>query len=752
MAIAIVFDRVALNLFINIDLKFIYRLLMNESFTDTFTDNRPSGKTIGTKTDSGVLRKGIDREKAIAIDHNALRFQPLIKPGWNRQAIAYGKYRRQNGLAVAVLLLNGHNTSQAETIEWLYKRIPRWLRGSETESISRRIVAWLGSKHKSSTPRRLLGWFRIAAEVTKFFPLPKLDDNLAIGWSTQITENPTTGNSFVVRATGAENGELLVRVGNNLQSVFRGLQNVPVYYVVVLREKGAAYYAASLPQVYGLPAYPQFRPVAIDALDSETSVYAGIHQSVLGQIGFRADTRVFGVKVETVANLANWYSTAYLADTFIGRENITATSAEVGGSWQVLSGSLERTNKGLSAINNGIAIIDRGVTSGLIHLAIQQGLRRERASELNLGDSPFAFAEEQYPHSKATLEQPQEAIATEANIDIGIIWRFKDAENYWCCRLNNERFYLQLTEAGRTTDILISDRYPDSNPTAYLQILDDGREIGIYLNGRLIGDRIFNRQLATATGVGIAVFEANPNLYLHHFEAHPRTVAIPELDLGVLWWREGTEVIIRDNFQDGIKSGRDLAGTTTSLGDRLWQKTLGTGVFKVQSGMAKVDASVEYPNRDRTAYTVAWSHPLADVSVTILPPGKERGHGDKGRGGLIFWQDKDNYIIINTWLDDFYDGESISCFFRIDGFEEIYDAVWSNIGKAIAFGQPYTLRVVFDGNNYTVRVNNQTVLYRALTDVYPWANNLTIARIGIVANWEWGNDTGSSFSDFVAKK
>ena len=683
---------------------------MNESFTDTFADNHPSGKTIGTKTNGGILRRGIDREKAIAIDNNALRFKPLIKPGWNRQAIAYGEYQRQNGLALAVLLLNGHNTSQAETMEWLYKRIPQWLRGSETESILKRIFAWLGSKHKSSTPRRLLGWFRIAAEVTKFFPLPELDDNLAVGWFPEITENPTaTGNSFVVRATGAENGELLARVEDNLQSVFKGLQNVPVYYVVILREQGAVYYAASIPQVYGLPAYPQLRPVAIDALNSEAMVYAGIHQSVLGQIGFRADTRVFGVKVETITSLATWYGTAHLADAFVGQGNITATTARVGGSWRVLSGSFERTQQGLIAKeNNSLAIIDPRSPSGLIHLAI----------------------------------------AFEDKIDIGIIWRFQDPDNYWCCRLSNERLCLQLIEPDRTTDIFVSDRNIDSNSTIYLQILDDGREFSIYLDGK-IAERFADPLLATATGVGIAVFEADSNSYLHHFEAHPRIVTLSELDLGIPWWREGTEVVLRDDFKAGQG---DLAGKTTSLGDRVWQKTIGTGVFKTQSGMAKVDASISHPNRDRTAYTVAWSHPMADVSVTILPPGKERGQGDKGRGGLIFWQDKDNYIIINTWLDDFYEGESISCFFRIDGFEEIYDAVWSNIGKAIAFGQPYTLRVVFDGNNYTVRVNNQTVLYRALTDIYPWASNLKIDRVGIVANWEWGNDTGSGFSNFIVKK
>lgn len=694
---------------------------MNQ-FSDIFADDRASGKTIGTNTSSGVIRTGIDRERAIAIDNHALRFKALIQPGWGRQGVAYGPYQRQNGLAVAVLLLNGHNTSQAETMEWLYKRIPRWLKGSETESVSKRVLAWLGSRQKQETVRRLLSWVRISAEVTKFFPLAKIDDNLAVGWFADAApHNPTQGNGFVVRATGAENGELLASVGTNLLSVFRGLQNVPVYYVVILREEGAAYYAASLPQVRGLPAYPQLRPVAINAVNSEAVVYAGIHQSVLGQVGFRADTRVYGVKTETIKNLASWYGTAHAADTFLGAGNITTTTAEIGGSWQVLSGNLERTNKGLVGTeNHSLAILAPQTTSGLLHLKIFTG------------DRPA---------------------------DLGIIWRFQDLNNYWCCRLNHEQFCLQLMEAGQTEEIFVSkEDFLDADSITYLQILDDGQELRIYLNGKLVSDRtaqletncIFtDERLATATGVGIAIFEANSALCLQNFEAHPRTVTLPTLDLGLPWWREGTDIVIQDNFQVGQG---DLAGKTTQLGDRVWQKTLGKGIFNIKSGIAQVNASVEHPNPGRTAYTVAWDNPIADVSVTILPPGKERGQGEKGRGGLIFWQDRDNYIIINTWLDDFYAGESISCFFRLDGFEEIYDAVWSNIGQAIAFGQPYTLRVAFDGNNYTVQVNHQTVLYRALTDVYPWADVLKINRLGLVANWEWGDDTGSGFSDFMVSK
>ncbi|MCC0178844.1 hypothetical protein I4641_17895 [Waterburya agarophytonicola K14] len=108
--------------------------LENQPFIDSFADDCCLGQTIGTKTACGVTRQGIDREGAIAIDNNALRFKPLVQPGWARQGIAYGKYQRTNGLALAVLLLNGHNTSQAETMEWFYKRIPRWFKGSETES------------------------------------------------------------------------------------------------------------------------------------------------------------------------------------------------------------------------------------------------------------------------------------------------------------------------------------------------------------------------------------------------------------------------------------------------------------------------------------------------------------------------------------------------------------------------------------------------------------------------------------------
>jgi hypothetical protein len=191
---------------------------------------------------------------------------------------------------------------------------------------------------------------------------------------------------------------------------------------------------------------------------------------------------------------------------------------------------------------------------------------------------------------------------------------------------------------------------------------------------------------------------------------------------------------------------------------------MGAGLIELTgSGRAKVRASVQNPNPGRTAYTIDWDYPeFADLQVDITPPGSKtekfsvasnatQSQGDKGRSGLIFWQDADNYITINNCVDQNFFCASISSFFYLNGFEEIFDAVWSNVGSKVYWGNPYTLRIVFDGMNYAAFVNGEPVLYRALTDIYPNAKRLSINRVGILANWEWGNDTGSVFNNFVAR-
>ncbi len=691
-------------------------------FIDSYSDNKCSGRVIGTQNSAGVTRKGIDIEGTIGIDNNALRIKPLVQPGWGRSGIAYGPYTRTNGLSFATFLVNGHNTSQMGYIaEGLKKRLFTWLHGSKIDKKFRYVLPrylfflFTRSQDKKNILRRLLYWYKFTSKNNQ---LPLILENLAVGWfPNEVPSDPLgEGNTFIIHAADHENGELWTRVGLNLLSAFKGLQNLQIYYIIILREEGAAYYAASVPNANGLAAYPNMRPIAIDPFNQDATVYAGIYQSVQGEIGFWVDTRVYGTQVQQIPELATWYGTANAADKLTGDGLLGDTKAEIGGFWTIHKGSYEKTANGTVPISgDSLGILDPGTPSGLVHVIL------------------------------ATSD-----IVTTA----GIVWRFQDSENFWSFLVGGEKCQLQIQEDGICKSIAVSDEWQlEPNTIHSLQVLDEGKTFSLYLNGKLVFNASFSDpRLQNATGVGIKAIESNNCLYFRSFEAHPRSIPIPnQLDLGSPWIAEGKQVLVSDNFV-GAKS-TDLAGKITTVGDCTWRKDIGTGVIELTgNGDAIVRASVQNHNPGRTVYTVAWENPkFADIQVDITPPGSDRVQGEKGRGGLIFWQDSENYIIINNWLDDCFAGSSISSFFTINGFEDLYDAVWTNVGSRIRWGVTHRLRVVFDGMNYTAFINDEPVLYRSLRDVYPNVKHLVINRVGIVANWEWGNDTGSVFNNFVAK-
>src|SRR5690606_29881616 len=145
------------------------------------------------------------------------------------------------------------------------------------------------------------------------------------------------------------------------------------------------------------------------------------------------------------------------------------------------------------------------------------------------------------------------------------------------------------------------------------------------------------------------------------------------------------------------------------------------------------------PCAGRTFYTLDWHDTeVADLEVTITPPGTSRGESEDGLTGLVLWQDDDNYVVVDIRLRDAYPGASISCFFNVRGWEDVYDAVWSNVGAKVQHGVPFRFRVAFDGMNYTVMVDDVAVLYRKLTDIYPDCAPMLIRQVGLMANWEWG--------------
>ena len=109
---------------------------------------------------------------------------------------------------------------------------------------------------------------------------------------------------------------------------------------------------------------------------------------------------------------------------------------------------------------------------------------------------------------------------------------------------------------------------------------------------------------------------------------------------------------------------------------------------------------------------------------------------------MVFWQDPENYLVVNVYVDDDFDGASISTFYRIGGHENMYDAVWTLV-RGMTYGERCTLRTAFDGERFLSWANEEPALVRALTDVYPDAPRLRIERLGLIVNEEWGDDTGS---------
>jgi hypothetical protein len=545
-----------------------------------------------------------------------------------------------------------------------------------------------------------------------------VQDNLAVGWfPAEVPVDPCReGNGFVVHAGGPINGILRLRTAATLASTVISLQNIPIYLVIILRERGAAYYAASLPCANGMAAYPNMRPLGIDPCQDDATLYAAIYQSVQGEIGFSVDTRVYAASVEQLPSLSTWYGTAHAADRLAGTGPLAGSVAEQGGVWHQLSGGYERTAAGVMPLTaDNLALLTPAAPSGLVHLLV-------------------------------------DASATTGR-EVGLVWRHADQQNdwRWYCSAHGSR--LVIRHQGACIEIAhTAEGRLQADRINSLQVLDDGVTFGLYLNGLLLFDRMFaDARLQTATGVGFHVPQAESGLVMQNFEAHPRTMPMPEtLQQGLSWFKLGERVMVRDKFTG---PAGELDGVTTTSGKTVWRKELGAGSFELTgNGAARVRATAQEPCPGRTAYTVDWDNPtFADLQMTITPPGTERYQGEKGRSGFIFWQDADNYITISSYLDDIFPGSTTSSFFHLNGFEELYDAVWTNMGERIRWGVPYRMRITFDGLHYLVFINEEPVLYRSLCDVYPQLAPLRITRVGIVANWEWGTDTGSLFQDFVAK-
>src|SRR5690606_26345725 len=117
----------------------------------------------------------------------------------------------------------------------------------------------------------------------------------------------------------------------------------------------------------------------------------------------------------------------------------------------------------------------------------------------------------------------------------GVVWRALDSRNYWHLSLDGRGCYLSLVNDGVRTAIAVDHKQvPRLHGVSALQILDDGRSMRCFLDGRLLfGAAVADERLSTASGVGIST---SGLVYLRSFEAHPRSIDLPpSLDLGAPW-------------------------------------------------------------------------------------------------------------------------------------------------------------------------------------------------------------------------
>jgi hypothetical protein len=533
------------------------------------------------------------------------------------------------------------------------------------------------------------------------------------------------------------NGELRARSGPGWLRAHTGIRELPATYVVVLRDGGAIYYAASLPGAPGFAAAPALRPVGVDVHAADPSadpgaapggdadlVYAGVHQAVHAESGHEMATRVWAVQVADIDGWADWAATAVAADRFgTATGNLDGADATRGGPWRVVDGSVRRDAAGALAVGDGpraTAVLWPAEPAGLVHV--------EAATAAVMGPGGA----------------------------IGLRWRTApDGVDGWEVMVHRDDAELAVTVDGARRVVAHDVTALPAAATVSLQVLDDGRHQRVHLDGApLFGPGVADERLAGNTGVG---FVTGPGrcVAVRAFEAHPRAVEAPSgLHIEPLWAERGTEAAVADAFEDG--PGELAAVSRDRAGEPRWERSLGEGWLDlVGRGALRARADRLRPNPGRTLYTVAWDDPrFADLEVTLLPPGSARSQGQGSRGGLVFWQDPDNYVLTNVWLDDspHHDGSAVSLFVRAHGEERITDAVWANVGRDVTWGQRSRLRASFDGERILVWLDDEAVLFRATTDIAPRAMPLDIRRVGLAVNREWGDDTGTEFMNFITRR
>ncbi len=644
-------------------------------FLDSFEGRVAPGRVIGSPADPGLgpaarsaVRMGADVEGVISVRNRALRFAPLVEPGWGRCGYSTEPLLLVPGTVARVGVMNAHPSSETLPLEPLRTRLSVWVRGSGTDPLPRRIAGLVSGRRRETHRRRLRRWFRHHHDGHRRFPA---SINQLVGFFDASTiDGPRSAIAAIAtRPLGPRNGGFSLAVGalDLRQQLVDGLANAPHELVFVVRDDTVLLAASGLGGS-GLAAAPDATPLGVVHRTLSGPVSLGVHQSVVSQHGFSIDTVVdrFELRHE-----ARW------ADRFAGS---SAGAVDVEG--------------------------------------------------------------------RRTFELPQAAGLIDLCVDVV---DDREVSMTWPGKAGGVRtLVVGTTRVRLTVDGRAVERPLAPASSRHLSVNELEGRLRIHVDGQTLIDVAVD-----APGPGSLVVETTSS----GRDAAPDTDALPsvvrrleifgrEIDLGTVvgrsWPSIGGEPEIFDDF-----TGPDSPDLEHRGGPIPWARVLGSTPIGTRDGRA----TIRGPLTERTVYLTPWSDPRgADVEVLIEPPEAIPGVLPRCRGGLVAGTGPDDLIIVNGWIDQSYGGGSISSFVRLGGREEVFDAVWANVGSALAWDRPFRLRLITDGMRYRVLLDGRTVLARSLLDIYPWAEPLALRQVGIVANWEWGLDTGSRFRDFTGRR
>ena len=658
---------------------------------DRFDTSVPRGRLVGSPGHE-TPRLGADPERVLSADDGAARMAPLLTPGWGRSALSYAPIVASPGLVVVFQVLNGHHASQSFRIRRLSRQLDSWARGSRTRPTWQRVPRMLTEARREHPIRRVRAWARHRGDDAT---ATHWKDNLVCGLFTSVAprDESEVAAGFVVTSTDVGNGTLSVTWRGARLPVVPRLTNLPMVLAIMVRDGSTVFAGSSLPgsRVGGAG---DLRPLAVVHGAPDPLVRPGVLQVVSGETGFSVDTRVYDVLADVDGTYTRWDAGAVVADQLVGHGSAVGTDT----GWTRSGPTLQRGEHGLVGTGPAFALTDPGVEVALL---------RARLDECASGGA--------------------------------LVFRASGADDHCRVELDPGRWCLVARERGRDRTLAAGPRPPSDD----LCVRDDGDGVGVLSSTELLATSAAPR---FGTAVGVGAHHTGPT-HLSHFEALPariplRTaVAVRVLDVPGSNGRASDGDLLVDDFT----GAGTLDGRRSRTGQR-WERTLGHGTIEVRKdGGAVVTAAP-----DRTAYTVPWSGTGAEIVTTIVPTG---GVKARCRAGVVFVQDDDNHLVLNLWMNTRADGAaSLSSFFVIDGYEDVYDAVWVNVGDRLQWDRPARIRVAFDGMHYTAWIDDEPVLWRSLRDVYPNAAPMPVARVGIATNWEWGLDTGSRFLDVRARE